>query len=225
MTLRMVLTIAGALLVSGGPALAQANLRPDPTPRVPVPTAEITLEDRQFLETAFALSRGQAEIAGIARSKAQDQQITSLVQQLGDAHQRLQAELKRLAEARRVDLAKADPFVPDEGGPGGAASAVTAPAHAPGGDILQATKRLADAPPQNFGQAYVETQLDLYDRLVDLYQTEAGNTPDRDLATFAITTLVDLQRQREDLRRLAAQYGVAVRREGQPWMYGKERVQ
>lgn len=219
------LLIAGLLLMSAGPALAQANLRPDPTPRVPVPGDEITLEDRQYLETAFALSRGQGEIARIAQPKAQDQPVAQLAQQLGAAHQRLQGQLRQLAEARRVDLAKADPFVPDEGGPGGAASAVTAPAHAPGGEILQAAKRLADAPPQGFGQAYVETQLDLYDRLVDLYQTEAGNTPDRELATFAITTLVELQGQREDVRRLAAQYGVAVRREGQPWMYGKGRVQ
>ena len=70
------------------------------------------------------------------------------------------------------------------------------------------------------GKGYVEAQLRLHDRLVDLYQTQASHTPDRELATFAITSLVGIQKDRDALRQAADRFGIETSPGGQAIQYG-----
>ena len=51
--------------VFSGPAWSQANLRPDPHPRVPMqPGQSLPLEDALFLKEAASASQGQVELGG-----------------------------------------------------------------------------------------------------------------------------------------------------------------
>jgi predicted outer membrane protein len=84
----------------------------------------------------------------------------------------------------------------------------------------EAVQSLTGAGGEAFGKGYVEAQLRLHDRLVDLYQTEASNTPDRELATFAITSLVAIQKDRDALRQIAERFGIRTNTEGQAIQYG-----
>jgi predicted outer membrane protein len=84
----------------------------------------------------------------------------------------------------------------------------------------EAVKSLSGQSGDGFGKGYVEAQLRLHDRLVDLYQTEASHTPDRELATFAITSLVAIQKDRDALRQMAERFGVETSAGGQAIQYG-----
>ncbi len=213
------------LALAAGPAWGQANIAPDPVPRVQPPgMQELPVEDRQFVETAAALSRIQTEIAETAVARAQDAAVKELAQRIAEQHRTLLDEVRKLAQMQGVDLKNADPFVPDQGGPGGAASAVTAPEHAPNGTAMEVLRTLSEAPPEQFGPAFAEGQIAIHDRLVDLYQTEAGNSPVEVLRTFAITRLVDIQQTRDAVEKLAVGYGIAVDpQEGQPLQYRNGR--
>ena len=117
-------------------------------------------------------------------------------------------------------LPPADQLQPKRTDDLGAAGAVSNPENAREGMTQEAVRSLSGQSGDAFGKGYVEAQLRLHDRLVDLYQTEASHTPDRELATFAITSS---GRHPEGPRRAAAD-GWAVRgrtsSEGQAIQYG-----
>ena len=98
--------------------------------------------------------------------------------------------------------------------------AVSNPENAREGMTQEAIRSLSGQSGDAFGKGYVEAQLRLHDRLVDLYQTEASHTPDRELATFAITSLVAIQKDRDALRQMAGRFGVETSSEGQAIQYG-----
>ena len=151
------------------PAWSQANLRPDPDPRVPTqPGQALPHEDALFLKEAALASQGQPE--------------------------------------------RTDAF--------GAAGAVSNPENAREGMAQEAVQSLSGASGEAFGKGYVEAQLRLHDRLVDLYQTEASHTPNRELATFAITSLVEIQKDRDALRQMAGRFGIEAAPAGQAIQYG-----
>ena len=87
------------LTVLSGPAWSQANLRPDPHPRVPPqPGQSLPLEDALFLKEAASASQGQAELGRLAAEKAPDDALRSLAQRIAETHGRLAGDLKRLTE-------------------------------------------------------------------------------------------------------------------------------
>ncbi len=213
--------LAAAVLISlGGPAWSQANLAPDPVPRLPTqPGQSLPLEDVAFLNAATAMSRIQTQLGPVAQ-KAANPQIQQLGSQIAQTHKALESELAKLAKERHVDLSKPQLAVPDQGGPGGAASAVTNRAHASGEQARQSLQRLSTVQGQALDLAFVQEQLSLHDRLVDLYQTEASNSPDPTLASFAIRSLVAIQRDHNAVIDMAGQFGIAAERGGQPPQYG-----
>lgn len=209
-----------ALVALGGPAWGQANLAPDPVPRVPPQAGQsLPAEDVAFLNAALAMSRIEVQLGDVAE-KAANPDLQKVGQAIAKTHASLADGLSQLAQERGVDLSKPRLSVPDQGGPGGAASAVTQRSHASGEQARQALQRLSGMQGANLDQAFIEEQLDLHDRLVDLYQTEASGSPDTALASFAIRSLVAIQRDRDALRGVAAQFGIAAKPEGQPPQYG-----
>lgn len=217
--LRIVLAaILGAVLVSGSP-WAQVNLRPDPTPRLPPqPGQALPLEDALFLKEAAAASQGQAELARLAAEKGPDDAFKAMAKGIAETHAKLGETLKRVSSAR--PLPPADQVKPERADSFGAAGAVTNPANVQEGLAQEAAKALSTATGESFAKGYLEAQLRVHERLVDLYQTEASNTPDRELATFAITSLVSIQKDRDALRQMAGRFGIKAPVEGQPVQYG-----
>ena len=214
----IVLTLLG-LAVLSGPAWSQTNLRPDPNPRVPPqPGQSLPLEDALFLKEAASASQGQAELGRLAAEKGPDDALRSLAQQIAETHVRLSADLKQLTDART--LPPAEQLQPERTDALGAAGAVSNPENVREGMAQEAVQSLSGQSGDAFGKGYVEAQLRLHDRLVDLYQTQASHTPDRELSTFAITSLVAIQKDRDALRQMAGQFGVETSAGGQPIQYG-----
>lgn len=208
-----------SLAVLSGPAWSQANIRPDPTPRVPPqPGQALPMQDALFLKEAAAASQGQAELGRLAADKGPDDAFKQTARAIAERHQTLAGQLKRLSESR--PLPPADQLKPGRADSLGAAGAVTNPANAHEGMAREAVQTLSGAGGEAFGKGYVEAQLRLHDRIVDLYQTEASHTPDRELATFAITSLVGIQKDRDALRQLAGRFGIRAPAEGQAVQYG-----
>lgn len=212
------LALLGVALMPA-PVLSQANIRPDPTPRVPPqPGQALPMEDALFLKEALAASQGQVELGRLAAEKASDGALKGMAAEIAETHAQLAEHLKRLAHGRA--LPPADQVKPDQADRFGAAGAVTDPANIQGSLSRDALKSLSENSGEAFAKGYVETQLRIHDRMVDLYQTEASNTPDRDLATYAITSLVAIQKNRDALRRMAGQLGIRTSSDGQAIQYG-----
>jgi len=201
------------------PAWSQANLRPDPDPRVPTqPGQALPHEDALFLKEATLASQGQAELGRLATEKAPDDEFRSLARRIAETHVKLTGDLKGLTDTRT--LPPADQLRPERTDAFGAAGAVSNPENAREGMAQEAVQALSGKSGEEFGRGYVEAQLRLHDRLVDLYQTEASHTPDRHLATFAITSLVTIQKDRDALRALAGRFGIEAAPAGQAIQYG-----
>lgn len=212
--------IAAALLAPAA-ALGQANLKPDATPRLSVPGEQgLPQEDRQFLAAAAALHRMEQDLAALAEERAGGEAVRRLAATLAEEHAALDQRLRAVAEDLGVGI-DPDPRVPEGGGPGGAAGAVTAPRHAPGGTAQEALARLRGLPAgEDFDRAWVAEQIDVHDRLVDLYQTTASQTQPDALAKAAITGMAVLAEHRDALREVARGMGLPVEPEGQPPQYG-----
>ncbi len=208
----------GAVLMSGS-AWSQANLRPDTTPRLPPqPGQSLPVEDALFLKEAAAASQGQMDLGKLAAEKAPDDAVKTLAKGIAETHQKIGEHLKRLTGSR--PLPPADQLKPQRADGLGAAGTVTNPANAQEGLAQEAVKALSGTSGEDFAKGYVEAQLRLHERIVDLYQTEASHTPDRELATLAITSLVSIQKDRDALRRMAGRFGINAPAEGQPVQYG-----
>lgn len=213
--------LLAASLLAPAAALAQANLKPDDTPRLSVPGKEgLPQEDRQFLAAAAALHAMEAELAALAEERATAEAVRRLATTLAADHAQLDQRLRAVAEDLGVAI-DPDARVPEGGGPGGAAGAVTAPRHAPGGTAREALARLRDLPAgEDFDRAWVTEQIAVHDRLVDLYQTTASQTQPDALAKAAITGMAVLAEHREALRAAARGMGLPTDPEGQPPQYG-----
>jgi len=216
---RIILTAAlGAVLMSGS-AWSQANLRPDTTPRLPPqPGQSLPIEDALFLKEAAAASQRQLDLGRLAAEKAPDDAFKSLATGIAETHRTLGEHLKNLSGNR--SLPPADQVQPERADALGAAGAVTDPSNAEEGLDQEAVASLSGLTGEAFARGYIEAQLRLHGRIVDLYQTEASHTPDRDLATFAITSLVTIQKDRDALRQEARRFGIETNAEGQPVQYG-----
>jgi predicted outer membrane protein len=202
-----------------GTAWSQANLKPDPHPRVPPqPGQTLPLEDALFLKEAQESSQGQVELGRLAAEKASDDALRGLAQKIAETHSKLGEDLERLAGSR--NLPPSEQLKPERTDALGAAGAVTNPENVGGGLAREAIQSLSSQSGDAFAKNYIESQLRIHDRLVDLYQTEASNTPDRELATFAITSLVAIQKNRDELRDIGVRFGVDAPVRGQAIQYG-----
>lgn len=216
---KLAVAVAFVLVALAGPAWSQANLRPDPHPRVPPqPGQSLPIEDTLFLKEAAAASQGQMDLGRLAAEKAPDDALKSLAQSIADTHRKLAEQLKALPENR--NLPPADQLKSQGGDSLGATGAVTNPSNAHENMAREAIQALSGTSGEAFAKSYLEAQLRIHDRIVDLYQTEASHTPSRDLATYAITSLVAIQKDRDALRQMAGRFGIKAPVEGQAVQYG-----
>lgn len=196
---RTLLTAAAASAgLAAGEARAQANIAPDPTPRLPPqPGQGPPAEDARFLRDAAALSDAQAGAAAAATERAAEEETRRLAHGLAERHRRLAEQVRGLARARGIVL---DAAAPGGGGAGGGAPAAAK-------QRLEAL-RTAAAPGGGIGREFLAAQLEVHPVLVEMYQTEASHSTDRELGRFAITTLVGLQEDFAAAVRLGERHGL-----------------
>ena len=178
--MRKIITLALlGLTALSGPAWSQANIKPDPDPRVPPQQGQsLPREDALFLRQATAASQGQVELGRLAAEKAPDGELRSLAQRIAETHVKLTDDLTRLTDTRT--LPPADQLQPERTDAFGAAGAVSNPENAREGMAQEAVQSLSGVSGDAFGKAYVEAQLRLHDRLVDRGDAFAMHGVDRD---------------------------------------------
>ena len=195
--LRRIFLLAAPATLAAGAAWAQANLVPDPTPRLPPqPGQGLPVEDRRFLRDAATLSAAQAEVGALAAERAAEEETRRFAAGLAERHRRMAQEIATLSRARGLTDAR-----PDEG--------------VPGERVAEAVQRLnslrqgAAAPGGGLDREFLAAQLQVHPVLVEMYQTEASNSTDREIGSFAITSMVGLQEDFTAAARLGGQYGLA----------------
>ena len=197
--------LPAAAVISGfaaGEARAQANIRPDPTPRLPPqPGQGPPLEDARFLRDAAALSDAEAGVAGVVAERAGDEETRRLAAGLAERHRRLAEQIRDLSRARGVSL-----DAPATGQGGGAAGGPSAQAK----QRLEALRAAAAAPGGggDLGREFLAAQIEVHPVLVEMYQVQSSHTTDRELGRFAIATMVGLQEDFAAAVRLGERHGL-----------------
>ena len=197
MTTRHSIALA-ALLLSAASAFAQVSLTPDPTPRLPVQEGQkLPPEDEQFLQSAQKMSAAEINVAKLGIEKAADPALNALSADLVAKHEALS---KRLQEE---------------------ASRFTEPEVKPQTGLLWEAdvQRLQSLDGEAFDREYLSWQMRLHQALVSLYQKQASDTPQIELAKFAITTMNEIQQQFDALKEAGAKHGLKLDAVGQPPQY------
>lgn len=190
---RRTLLLATMALFATGHAVAQVHIRPDPNPRLPPqPGQGLPLEERRFLRDAAALSAAQVEAATGWTGAGGDEEARGLAANLARRHRELREKLRGLAQARGLQ--------PDQALP--EAEALSHPRVA---EALRQLRSARAASPRDF----LAAQSEVHAVLVELYQTEASNSPDRELGRFAIVSLVGIQEDFAAVVRLGERHGLA----------------
>jgi predicted outer membrane protein len=173
-------------------AAAQSSLVPDRTPRLPPqPGQGLPLEDRRFLRDAAALSTAQAEAATQMAGRSGEEEARRLAAALAERHGRLAVQIGELAQQRGLP-------------PGQPIPEAEAPSNP---QVAAAIQRLA-ALRNPSARDFLAAQIAVHPVLVEMYQTEASHTVDRDLGRFAITTLTGIQADFAAVVRLGERHGL-----------------
>ena len=184
------------LLVSNG--AGQANIVPDPSPRLPPhPGQGLPLEDLRFLERGIDQSVIQIEMGELAAEEASDEALSQLGRHVATDHEQIRQKLADLARQRGVEVSARTPNEARRG----------------------AIDQLQRQSGEDFDRAFLDMQLKTGQQLVELYQTQASNSTDTGLASFAITTLVQLQQHFATAQQLGAQHGLSAETVEQPPQY------
>ena len=149
------------------------------------PGRALPLEDRQFITRALNLSEAEIEAGRLAMQKASDPAIKEFSQRLATEHEKLRATLRQLAETNGITV---DPQTSRPAWQG----------------ELQRIEGLSGL---DFDREYMRWQLQTHLATVGLYQVQASNTPQMELARFAITRLAEIQRLFDQAKQLGAQRG------------------
>jgi predicted outer membrane protein len=197
--MRKTLPAAAAILVlTGGAALGQANIRPDPTPRLPPQAGQgLPLEDRQLLERAVNLSEAEVEAGKLAAERSANPALKEFGQLMTAEHGKLRQSADEIARRNGIAVQP----------------------HASRDWWTGELRRIGGLAGPEFDREYLRWQLQAHLAMADLYQTQASHSALTDLSKFAITTLNLVQRHFDQAKRLGGQLGVAIDTVKQPPQY------
>jgi len=197
MLARLVLPLI-MLSLTALPALPQANLRPDPAPRLPQqPGQGLALKDQQFIVRAANLSDAEIEAGKLAASKAPAADVKAFGERVAADHQKLRKAIADLAQKANVKVES----------------------HASRPTWQAELQRLQGLSGADFEREFLNWQLQVHLSLADMYQTQASNSPDTELAKFAIVSLKTVQDRFDEAKRLGGRYGLAANTIKQPPQY------
>lgn len=189
---------AMALMLTSAGALAQTNIRPDPTPRLPPqPGQGLALEDQQFITRALNLAEAEIEAGRLAAEKASAAPLKEFGQRVAAEHEKLRRSVEELAKKNGVAVQEH-------------------PSRRWWQGELQRIRGLSGP---DFDREYLSWQLQTHLALVDLYQTQASHSAQTDLSRFAIISLNEIQRHFDQAKQLGAQHGVKIHTIRQPPQY------
>jgi predicted outer membrane protein len=192
------LSAVAVLALTGGAALGQANIRPDPTPRLPPQAGQgLPLEDRQFLERAVNLSEAEVEAGKLAAEKSANPALKEFGQLMAAEHGKLRQSVEGMARQNGIAVQP----------------------HASRGWWTEELRRIGGLTGQEFDREYLRWQLQAHLAMADLYQTQASHSTQTELSKLAITTLNQVQRHFDQAKRLGGQVGVTIDTVKQPPQY------
>ncbi len=169
-------------------ALAQANIKPDSTLRLPTPPgSELSVENKAFIDQALAAAAVEAAAGRLVAQKARNDGIRSLGAEIAGDQQALRDELTRLSEAKG--------YKPQDIG--------TIPE-------LAGLRQLSQAADAEFDQRYLAAQHRASRWLFALYQTEMAATQDLQLRVFAAKRELLLRRHLESVQTAADAVGLRL---------------
>ena len=148
----------------------------------------VVVEEIQFIIRAVNLSEAQIEAGRLASEKSSTPAIKAFGQRLVTEYEKQQQAVARLAQSKGVAV-REHPSKPH---------------------WQQELERLEERTGQEFDHSFMKWQLQMHLALVNLYQAEASGSPETDMAKFAITTLVEIQRVFDQAKQLGAEQGVSI---------------
>lgn len=127
----------------------------------------------------------------MAGHQSSEEENRRLAAALAERHGRLAGQIRELAQQRGLQ-------------PGQPISEAEAPSNP---QVAAALRPLA-ALPNASGRDFLAAQIAVHPVLVEMYQTEASHTVDRDVGRFAITTLTGIQEDFAAVVRLGERHGL-----------------
>jgi putative membrane protein len=184
----LLLLAASALPLPTGRALAQANLMPDKTLRLPTPPGSgLSVENKAFVDQALAGASATIEAGRLAAQKARNAAIRDLAQGIAADQQKLRDDLTKLSEAKG--------YAPQR--------LATPPAE------LAALTRLQDSS-GDFDRQYLTAQYQADRWLYAVYQTEMAQTQDQQLRNFTAERELMLRKHLEGIQKAANALGLRL---------------
>lgn len=186
------------LLALAPAAHGQVSLTPEPQPRLPPqPGQGLPVEDQRFLSRAANLSQVEIETGRLAAQEGESTAVKDLAQRLATDHEAIAATLRELAEqyGTAIEAHESQEWWQGE------------------------IERLRGLDGAAFDHDYLALQLRAHAAMAELYQQQASETTQTELATFAITTFNRIQDHFATTRDLAGQYGLTIDRVEQPPQY------
>lgn len=170
-------------------ALAQANLQPDTTLRLPPPPgAGLSVDNKAFIDQALAAASATVDAGRLASRQAKNDAVRALAGEMTSDQQKLKDDLTGLAESKGYK-------------PGTLAS----PA-----EVAPLTRLAGASGSADFDRAYLTAQSQATTWLTSVYQTEMAQTQDVQLRTFAAEQALMLRKHLDGIQRAAAAIGLQL---------------
>ncbi|QDD88838.1 DUF4142 domain-containing protein [Pseudomonas oryzihabitans] len=136
----------------------------------------------QFVDDASAKGIAEIEAGKLALEKSQSQDIKSFAQQMIDDHTKANAQLKSLAQQKKLEVSS-DAELMDK------AKAM----------ILQVRD-------DSFDRSYANNQVVAHEQTIAIFRTEAETSKDAELKAFAQKTLPTLEHHLQEAKALQSKY-------------------
>lgn len=186
----VLLAAASALPLPAGRALAQANLMPNTTLRLPSPAGSgLSVQNKAFVDQALAAASTSAEAGRLAAQKARSGAVRDLAREIATDQQMLNDDLTRLSASKGYEPQKLVALPPE----------------------LEALTRLqGSSGGTDFDRQYLIGQYQASRWLFAVYQTEMAQTQDVQLRTFAAARELMLRKHLEGIQRTADTVGLRL---------------
>jgi putative membrane protein len=181
--------VASDLLFCVDGALAQANLQPDTTLRLPSPPgAGLTPDNKAFIDHALGAASAMIDAGRLASQQAESDAIRALAGELTADQQKIKDDLTRVADSKGYK--SGDPAAPAELAP-----------------LAQLGGKTGSG---DFDRAYLTAQNQASRWLLGEYQTEMAHTQDLQLRTFAAERELLMRKHLDAIQKAAGSMGMQL---------------
>jgi predicted outer membrane protein len=170
-------------------ALAQANLQPDTTLRLPSPPGTgLSADNKAFIDQALAAASATVEAGQLASRQAKNDAVRALAGDMASDQQKVKDSLTRLSESKGYK-----PGTP------------AAPA-----EVTPLARLSGASGSAEFDRTYLTAQNQATYWLTSVYQTEMAQTQDVQLRTFAAEQALMLRKHLDGMQKAAGAIGLKL---------------